>query len=94
MKFVAMIPARLGSQRLKQKNLKEINGEPLIVHAIRKCKTANVFSEVWSIRKPMNRQYAEREGVGYHRRPEALANNMATSEQFVYEFCRSMCVIM
>ena len=37
MKCVAMIPARMGSQRLKQKNLRASSGgEPLIVRAIKK----------------------------------------------------------
>lgn len=86
-KPIAMIPARLGSQRLKKKNLCEINGEPLIVHAIRKCAASGAFSEIW-----VNTEaeeigcYAEREGAGFHRRPPELANNTATSEQFVYEF--------
>lgn len=82
-----MIPARLGSQRLKQKNLRVINGEPLIVHAIRLCKQADVFSEIWiNTEADEIGRYAEQEHVGYHKRPSKLANNVATSEQFVYEF--------
>ena len=46
MKIIAMIPARLGSQRLKQKNLQLIHGEALIAHAIRKAKLSNVFDEI------------------------------------------------
>jgi CMP-N-acetylneuraminic acid synthetase len=44
---LAMIPARMGSQRLKQKNLRELGGIPLITHAIRKCIDAGVFDETW-----------------------------------------------
>ena len=44
---IAMIPARMGSQRLKQKNLRTLAGLPLITHAIRKCKAAHVFDEIW-----------------------------------------------
>ena len=84
---IAMIPARMGSQRLKQKNLQLLAGEPLIVHAIRKCKAAGVFSEVWvNSEHPTFGEVAEREGVKFHRRPEHLGNNVATSEQFVAEF--------
>lgn len=84
---IAMIPARMGSQRLKQKNLREIGGVPLIVRAIRKCQAAGVFDEIW-----VNSEHdafgalAEAEGAHFHRRPEQLANHIATSEQFVQEF--------
>lgn len=87
MTIVAMIPARMGSQRLKQKNLTPLRGAPLIAHAIRKCREAGVFDEIW-----VNSEHedfaaiAAREGVKFHRRPEALANDVATSEQFVAQF--------
>lgn len=85
-----MIPARLGSQRLKKKNLQLLNGKPLIVHAIRKCKAAGCFDDIWvNTESEEIGKYAEEEGVGFHRRPAALANNQATSEQFVYEFLKN-----
>lgn len=87
MQIIAMIPARMGSQRLKQKNLREFHGVPLITRAIRKCKAAAVFSEIWvNSEHPAFGEIAMAEGVGFHRRPEELGNNQATSEQFVREF--------
>ncbi len=82
-----MVPARMGSQRLKQKNLMPLRGVPLIAHAIRKCREAGVFDDVFvnSEHEDFARIAAE-EGVKFHKRPEALANNVATSEQFVAEF--------
>lgn len=86
-KNIAMIPARMGSQRLKQKNLRELGGIPLITRAIRKCQQAEVFDEIW-----VNSEHsafgdiARAEGVGFHQRPAELGNNQATSEQFVREF--------
>ena len=74
---IAMIPARMGSQRLKQKNLRELAGVPLITRAIRKCRAAGVFDEIW-----VNSEHdafgdiAREEGVGFHKRPEELANNV------------------
>lgn len=86
---IAMIPARMCSQRLKHKNLRELNGVPLITRAIRKCKEAGCFDEVWvNSEHPTFGEIAEQEGVGYHKRPEELSNNTATSEQFVYEFMK------
>lgn len=85
--IIAMIPARMGSQRLKQKNLRELAGVPLITRAIRKCKDTGVFDEIWvNSEHPAFGDIARDEGVHFHQRPEALANNVATSEQFVYEF--------
>ena len=38
MKIIGVIPARYGSKRVKQKNLKYINGKPLISYAIEAAK--------------------------------------------------------
>lgn len=89
-KVVAMIPARMGSQRLKQKNLRELDGVPLIVRAVRKCKESSVFDEIWvNSENTAFQKYAEEEGVFFHKRPEELGSNTATSEDFVYEFFKS-----
>ena len=87
MSIIAMIPARLGSQRLKQKNLREIAGAPIIAWAIRKCQQAGVFDEIWvNSEADVFGEIARSEGVQFHKRPAELANNNATSEQFVHEF--------
>ena len=84
---IAMIPARMGSQRLKKKNLRELGGVPTIVRAIRKCQAAGCFKEIWvNSEHEAFGELAAREGVNFHKRPEVLANNTATSEQFVHEF--------
>lgn len=90
MKIIAMIPARMGSQRLAKKNLAPLAGQPLITHAIRKCRDSGLFDEVWvNSEHPHFGEIAQAEGVGFHLRPEALGNNSATSEQFVHEFLLS-----
>lgn len=86
-KSIAMIPARMGSQRLAKKNLREMAGVPLITRAIRRCVAAGIFDEVW-----VNSEHAafaavaSDEGVNFHKRPPALAGNQATSEDYVAEF--------
>ncbi len=85
--MIAMIPARMGSQRLKKKNLRELKGVPLITRAIRKCQEANCFDEIWV--NSENVEFggiAREEGVSFHQRPEQLGDNNATSEQFIHEF--------
>jgi CMP-N-acetylneuraminic acid synthetase len=85
--ILAMIPARMGSQRLKQKNLRELAGVPLITRAIRKCKETGVFDEIWVNSEHASfADIAQEERVRFHERPEQLANNVATSEQYIAEF--------
>lgn len=88
-KTLAMIPARMGSQRLTKKNLRPLHGVPLIVHAIRKCQEAGVFDEIWvNSEDAAFAPIAEAEGVNFHQRPAELGSNSATSEDFVTEFFR------
>ena len=90
MKIIAMIPARLGSQRLKQKNLQPLHGVPLITHAIRKAKLSGMFDEIWvNSEADAFSDIAQEEGAKFHKRPAELADNNATSEDFVYEFLKS-----
>ena len=90
MKIIAMIPARLGSRRLKQKNLFSFRGKPLIAHAIEKCLKVELFDEVWvNSESNIIGETACKYGAQFHLRPAALANNQATSEQFVYEFLKN-----
>jgi CMP-N-acetylneuraminic acid synthetase len=91
MKTVAMIPARMGSQRLKKKNLAPLAGQPLITHAIEKCKQAGCFDEIYiNSENAEFGAYAEEYGVKFYQRPEALGNSVATSEQFVYDFLKNV----
>ena len=84
---IAMIPARLGSQRLSKKNLRELGGVPLIARAIRKCFRAEVFDAIWvNSEADAIGEIAEAEGAKFHRRPAELASHTATSEDFVREF--------
>lgn len=87
MKIIAMIPARLGSQRLKQKNLLELDGVPLVARAAQKALTCEVFSEVWiNSEADLIGDVAQTYGLNFHKRPPHLGGNTATSEDFVAEF--------
>ena len=43
---IALIPARSGSKRLKMKNIRELQGIPLIAYSISAAKSSGLFSEV------------------------------------------------
>lgn len=46
MKNIAIIPARSGSKGLKDKNIKELNGKPLLAYSINAAITSKMFDEV------------------------------------------------
>jgi CMP-N-acetylneuraminic acid synthetase len=70
--------------------LRTIAGVPLITLAISKCQAAGVFDEIWvNSEHPAFGEIADQEGVFFHQRPEELASDTATSEDFVYEFLKA-----
>ena len=46
MKCIAIIPARSGSKGLKDKNIKELNGKPLLGYSVEAALNSNVFDTV------------------------------------------------
>ena len=80
MSKVAMIPARIGSQRLKQKNLRQINGKSLVQIAIEKCKKANCFDEIW-----VNSENDEILDIA-----EKNDAKSYTSEDFIFDFLKNV----
>lgn len=45
-KQICIIPARGGSRRIKNKNIKKFNGKPIISYSIDSAKKTNLFSEI------------------------------------------------
>ena len=46
MSNIAIIPARSGSKGLKDKNIKELNGKPLLAYSIEAAKKSRLFDEI------------------------------------------------
>lgn len=46
MKNLAIIPARSGSKGLKDKNIKQLNGKPLLAYTIEAAMKSNIFDEI------------------------------------------------
>lgn len=79
-KVLAVIPARGGSKRVSRKNIREVNGRPLIAHAIDQAKNAeSVDRAIVSTDSPKIKQVArEFGGDAPFTRPEELATDTAT----------------
>jgi len=87
LKINAMIPARVGSERLKLKNLRLLDGKPVIGHAIEAALDSGVFDRVvLNSDGEVFGEIARRYGIDfYHRTPE-LANSQAKSDDVVADF--------
>ena len=87
MKTVCMIPARLGSKRIKKKNLRLLNGTPLISYVIRAAKAANCFDEIYvNSESDVLGDLAVSEGVKFYKRPAMLSTDTATNDDFTLDF--------
>lgn len=89
-KYVAEIPARIGSQRVKQKNLRLINGKPMIAYAIEACKGSSKLDKIFvNTDSDIIGQVGIDYGVEYYKRAPELCNNIATQDQFNYDFLKN-----
>lgn len=81
-----MVPARLGSNRLKKKNLLKIKDKSLVSLCLDKCLKSKCFSEV--VLNTESEEIARQapSGVRVYFRDEKHANDKATSEDFIRDF--------
>jgi len=86
-KIVAMIPARMGSKRIPNKNIRLLNGKPLIQYAIDAVKEADCFDEIWvNSDGEIIREIALNSGVNFYKRPEYYASDEASNDEFTEDF--------
>jgi CMP-N,N'-diacetyllegionaminic acid synthase len=91
LKIVAMVPARVGSKRVKSKNLRLLDGKPLISHVLSNVAKLSVFDEVYlNSDGKVFEQIALDHGVSFYDRDEALADDDATNDAFAYDFLKSV----
>lgn len=85
-KIVAMIPARLGSERIPRKNLAPMGNTTLLGNAIRIAQRVKLYDEVWvNTADDRLAEEAERCGAEVHRRSPALSDG-SDSMSFKLEF--------
>ena len=89
MKIIAEIPARFGSKRVKQKNLRALNGKPLILYAIDAAKKSKRLSAIYvNTESDILGNLAKENGVSYYKRDPKLAGDAVTSDEFNYDFMK------
>lgn len=90
MKFVGEIPARLGSQRVKMKNLRLIGDKPMIAYAIQACNESKELSEVYvNTESDLIGKVAEHFHAKHYKRDKSLSEDHIVSDQFNYDFLQN-----
>ena len=69
-----MIPARLGSKRVKNKNLRLVNNKPLISYILESAVKANIFDDIYiNSEADIFGAIASDYGVKFYKRSDFLA---------------------
>lgn len=86
-RVVAYIPARLGSKRLRKKNLKQFMGAPLIHWVLRATLLSSQIDEVWLNTESEELAEIGRDlGVNIYLRNSRLAQDETTTEEILSDF--------
>lgn len=89
--LISVIPARGGSKGIKNKNLREVNGIPLIARTIIIAKQSKYINQVYvSSDSDQILQVAERYGALTHKRSIAAASDNASTEDALIDFIGSL----
>ena len=89
-KIVSLILARGGSKGIPNKNIIDLNGQPLISFAIN-ASNASKIQETWvSTDSQKIKTIAQEFGASVIERPEALAQDTSPSEDAILHFCQSI----
>ena len=82
-----MIPARLGSKRVKNKNLRLINGKPLIQYIIDSAKKSKYLNKIYINSEALIfKEIADNNGINFYHRDAELASDSATNDDFALDF--------
>ncbi len=87
MRITGMIPARIGSERLKYKNLRLLAGKPVINYAIEAAKTANIFDKIFiNSDESIFGEIAKKNNIEFYLRPKKLGSSTTQSDEVVFDF--------
>ena len=87
MKIVTMIPARMGSTRVKDKNIRILDSKPLVQHIIESAKSSSMLSEIYlNSESEIFQDIANDNKINFYKRDASLSSNDATNDDFSLDF--------
>ena len=91
MNIIAIIPARGGSKGVPKKNIKNFNGEPLVVHSIKYAQCCNLINEIYvSTDDEEISSISSDYGASIIKRPSDLSGDFATTESAIKHAINSL----
>ena len=86
-KVICMIPARIGSQRFKQKNLALIGNKPLLSYGIEAASSSNSFDDIIvNGDHDSFEKIAKSKNTKYYKRDSFLASSNTKSDDVIFDF--------
>lgn len=91
MKIIGELPAREGSKRVPRKNLRLLEGKPLITYALGEATRATMLHEVYvNSDSDAIGELAVAHGARFYKRPPELGSDTTTQDEFNYDFIRAI----
>lgn len=90
-KIIAMIPARMGSKRVRKKNIRLIDGQPLIQYVINEVKKSKIFDEIYiNSENIIFENIAINNKIDFFHRNKKLATDKSTNDEFTLDFMKKI----
>lgn len=89
MKIICMIPCRLGSQRIKSKNIRFLGNKPLVEHIIITAKKVFNNDRIYlNASEDIFKIIADKNNIESYKRPEELSKSSTSNDDFLYDFLK------
>ena len=86
-----MIPARMGSTRVKNKNIRLLDSKPLIQHVIDAAKKSSMSGEIYlNSESDIFKDIAKENNINFYKRDPYLSSDEATNDDFSLDFINSV----
>ena len=91
MKIVAVIPARAGSKGIPNKNIRLINGKPLIYYSIQNAKKSQYITDIVVTTDSSEiKVIAQQMDVNYRDRDKSLSGDSVTLDSVIYDAVKDL----
>ncbi len=90
-RIIAMVPARIGSKRVPKKNIRLIDGKPLVAYILETIKQSTLFDEIYlNADDLIFERIAQEYDVKFHYRDKKFSTDSATNDDFALDFMQNV----